>query len=120
MMVRGKKLVRSGNHLRFPNVHWRFRQIKQRKTLGPATGRPLCLENYHGTLKGIFSIVHGKEQHTFSVGRMFHICYNLHWANGTMTDGCVPMELICPPFTWNITEALIQNVKKLLLEIESN
>ncbi len=37
-----------------------------------------------------------------------------------MPDGWVPMELICPPFTWNITEALIQNVKKLLLEIESN
>ncbi len=30
------------------------------------------------------------------------------------------MELICPPFTWNITEALIQNVKKSLSEMESN
>jgi hypothetical protein len=37
-----------------------------------------------------------------------------------MTDRCVPMELICPPFMWNITEPLIQNVKKLLLEMESN
>jgi hypothetical protein len=37
-----------------------------------------------------------------------------------MTDGRVPMELTWPPFTWNITEALIQNLKKLLLEIESN
>jgi hypothetical protein len=37
-----------------------------------------------------------------------------------MTDGRVPMELICPPFMWNITEALIENVKKSLLEIESN
>jgi hypothetical protein len=30
------------------------------------------------------------------------------------------MELICPPFMWNITEALIQNLKKSLLEIEYN
>jgi hypothetical protein len=37
-----------------------------------------------------------------------------------MTDGRVPMKLICTPFTWNITEALIQNVKKSLSEIESN
>ncbi len=74
----------------------------------------LCLEKCHGTLKGIFSIVHGKGKNQFSAGRIFHISYYPCWANGTMTDGHVQMELICPPFTWNITEALIQNLKKSL------
>jgi hypothetical protein len=40
MMVQKKKLVRFGNHLRIPKVHCLFRQIKQRKTLVPATGNP--------------------------------------------------------------------------------
>jgi hypothetical protein len=84
--------------------------------------QPFCLEKCHShrTSKGIFSIVPRKKRHQLSAGQIFHICYKPFWANNTMTAGCVPIELVCPLFTWILTEAFIQNVKKLLPDIESN
>jgi hypothetical protein len=36
---------------------------KTKKNTWTSNRKPLCLEKCHGTLKGIFSIVHGKEKH---------------------------------------------------------
>jgi hypothetical protein len=116
----GKKIGAIWKPSQVPKGTLSLQTNKTKENIWISDRKPLCLEKYHWTLKGIYSIVHGKEKHQFSSGQMFHICYNLCWANGTMTDGCVPIKLICLPFMWNITETLIQNVKELLSEIESN
>jgi hypothetical protein len=61
----------------------------------------------------VFNDNDSQEKRQLSAGQIFHICYNPCCAYGTMTDGCVPMELICPPFTWNITKALIQKCEEV-------
>jgi hypothetical protein len=103
MMVRENKLGAIWKPSQVPKGTLALQTNKTKEHTWTSNRKPLCLEKCHRLLKGIVSIVHGKEKHQFCAGKMFHICYNLCWANGIMTDGCVPMELICPPFMWNIT-----------------
>jgi hypothetical protein len=94
---------------------------KTRKvTTSSSQKKEVALKRCRGTLKGIYSIVNGKKKHQFTPGQKNDICYNMSWAKGNMADGRVPFELILPPMTWNITQALMNNVKESLSAIKSN
>jgi hypothetical protein len=71
-------------------------------------------------MKGVFSVLWGEEKQKFQPGRKNHACYTPTWSTGNILDERVPFQLILPPLSWKITDALLKNVRESLSGIKSN
>ena len=77
------------------------------------------LTRRNGTLRGVFSMKHGKETQHFFPGSKPHICHSPTLVNGEMIDTRVQLLLIVPPSLWNIDNLLIDKMKEALSNVPS-
>jgi hypothetical protein len=78
------------------------------------------VEKCKRTINGVFTVIRGEEKQIFQPGRKNHTCYTPTWSTGSMIDERVPFQLIMPPLSWNIMDALLKNVRVSLSGIKSN
>jgi hypothetical protein len=67
-----------------------------------------------GTLCAEFSMVCGKEISHFYLTNLPHICYNPTALLGPNPETCPPLMLVFPSPSWNISKAVIDNMKEAL------
>ena len=77
------------------------------------------LTRCNGTLRGVFSMKHGKETKHFFTGSKPHICHSPTLVNGEMIDTHVQLLLIVPPSLWKIDNLLIDKMKEALSNVPS-
>jgi hypothetical protein len=66
----------------------------------------------YGTLRAEFSKVHGKEISHYYQTNKAHICYNPSASFGQIPETRVPLMLVIPSPSWNISKAVIDNMKE--------
>jgi hypothetical protein len=67
---------------------------------------------FYGTLCAEFSKVCGKVISHYYPTNKVHICYNPTVAVGQIIDTHVPLMLVFPSPSWNISKAVIDNMKE--------
>ncbi len=68
----------------------------------------------YGTLRAEFSKLRGKKiSHFYSTSKA-HICYNPTALFGPIPETPVPLMLVFPSPSWNISKAVIDNMKEAL------
>jgi hypothetical protein len=74
----------------------------------------------YGTLHAEFSKLHRKEISHFYPTSKAHICYNPTESFRPIPDTRVPLMLVFPKPSWNISKAVIDNMKKALSSIKDH
>ncbi len=72
-----------------------------------------------GTLRGVFGMHNGKEKAHYYPGTKACICHNHTHASKMDINTRVPLLMIIPSTSWNITLTLIINVELLLASIKN-
>jgi hypothetical protein len=73
-----------------------------------------------GTLCAEFSMVHGKEISHFCPTNSQHICYNPTALLGPTPETRPPLILVFPSPSWNISKAVINNMKEALCSLKDH
>ena len=84
-----------------------------------ATSSPEKIRCY-GTLRAEFSKLRGKEISHFYPTSKAHICYNPTALFGPIPETRVPLMLVFPSPSWNISKAVIDNMKEALSSIKDH
>jgi hypothetical protein len=74
----------------------------------------------YGTLHAEFSKLHGKEISHFYPTSKAHICYNPTALFAPIPETRVPLMLVFPSPLWNISKAVIDNMKEALSTIKDH
>jgi hypothetical protein len=74
----------------------------------------------YGTLRAEFSELHGKEIIHFYPTSKAHICYNPTVLFVPIPETRVPLMLVFPSPSWNISKAVIDNMKEALSSIKDH
>ncbi len=77
------------------------------------------IRNY-GTLYAELSTVHGKEIGHYYPTNKAHICYNATVSFGPIPETCVPLLLVFLSPSWNISKAVINNMKEYLSSLSGH
>ncbi len=82
-----------------------------------ATASSEKIRCYYGTLHAEFSKVHGKViSHCYPTNKA-HICYNPTASVGQIPDTHVPLMLVFPSPSWNISKSVIDSMKESLSSV---
>jgi hypothetical protein len=71
----------------------------------------------YGTLRAEFSKVCGKVINHYYPTNKAHICYNPTASAGQIPETHVPLMLVFPSLLWNISKAVIDNMKESLSSV---
>ncbi len=74
----------------------------------------------YGILRAEFSKVRGKETSHFYTTTKAHICYNATALFGPIPETRVPLMLVFPSPLWNISKAVIDNMKEALSSVKDH
>jgi hypothetical protein len=75
---------------------------------------------YYGTLHAELSTVHGKEIGHYYPTNKAHICNNATVSFGPIPETCVPLLLVFPSPSWNISKAVIDSMKESLSSLSGH
>ncbi len=84
-----------------------------------ATSSPEKIRCY-GTLRAEFSKLRGKEISHFYPTSKAHICYNPNALFGPIPETHVPLMLVFPSSSWNISKAVLDNMKEAISSIKDH
>jgi hypothetical protein len=74
----------------------------------------------YGTICAEFSKLHGKEISQFYPASKAHICYNPTALFGSIPETRVPLMLVFPSPSWNISKVVIDNMKEALSSLKDH